>query len=133
MESAPDATNGKPRRSVRIIESTKAQDEFESIRGRLLQRLLDAEGRGAITRAADALAEQNIEVPEEQELQVQLLDHNDERRARAAIDVMTRLLEKQPPKKRPILERRLSRLEQEADDGELRASAGALRKAIRAA
>jgi hypothetical protein len=99
----------------------------------LLQRLLDADGRGAITRAADALAEQNIEVPEEQELQVQLLDHNDERRARAAIDVMTRLLEKQPPKKRPILERRLSRLEQEADDADLRASAGALRKAIRAA
>lgn len=127
------AGNEKPRRTARIVQPTRTQDEFELVRGRLLQRLLDAQGPSAITQAADALAEQRIDVPEEQELQVQLLEHSDERRARQAVDTIARLLAKQPPRKRPILERRLSRLEQAADDPELRASAGALRKAIRAA
>lgn len=123
----------KARRAVRIIQSTKTLGELESLRSRLLQRLLEAEGPSAITKAADALAEQQMEVPEEQELQVQLLEHSDERRALAAVDAIGRLLAKQPPKKRPILERRLCRLEEEADDANLRASAGALRKALRGA
>jgi hypothetical protein len=123
----------KPRRSVRIIQATPNSGGLEATRVRLLQRLLDADGRIAITRAAEALREQQIEVPEEQEHQVQLLDHNDERRARDAISVIRRLLERQPPKKRPIMERRLRRLEQEADEAETRQGAAALLKTIRAA
>src|SRR5690606_43987 len=106
----PEVANGeveKPRRSARIIQATPSGGDFEANRARLLQRLLDADGRIAITRAAEALREQQIEVPEEQEHQVQLLDHNDERRAREAMSVIARLLERQLPKKRPIMERRL--------------------------
>jgi hypothetical protein len=123
----------RPRRVARIIEATSNPGDFEATRARLLQKLLDAEGRGAITKAADALRDEQIAIPEEQEHQVQLLDHYDERRSRDAMTVISRLLERQPPKKRPIMERRLRRLEQEADEAETRASAAVLLKAIRAA
>jgi hypothetical protein len=131
--SAVEEPEAKPRRSARIIQATPAAGDFEATRYRLLQRLLDADGRIAITRAAEALREQQIDVPEEQEHQVQLLDHNDERRAREAITVISRLLERQTPKKRPIMERRLRRLEQEADEPETREGARALLKTIRVA
>jgi hypothetical protein len=123
----------RPRRAARIIEANLSTGDFEATRARLLRRLLEADGRSAITKAADALRDEQIEVPEEQEFHVQLLDHNNEARARDAISVLSRLLERQPPKKRPIMERRLRRLEQEADEVETRTSAALLLKTMRAA
>lgn len=125
----------KPRRAARIIAAPSAGrvDDAELIRARLMQRFLEADGRGAITRAANALAEQQVAIPEEQEHQVQLLEHTNEERVRDAMEAISRLLQRQPPRKRPILERRLRRLEQEADDPETRECAAALRRAIRVA
>lgn len=125
----------RPRRAARIIAAPTAGhvDDAELVRARLMQRFLEADGRGAITRAANALAEQQIAIPEEQEHQVQLLEHTNEERVRDAMEAISRLLQRQPPRKRPILERRLRRLEQEADDPETRECAAALRRAMRVA
>lgn len=125
-------TNGKPRRLARIVQANRtALDDAELLRQRLLERLLLSEGRSAITRAADALLEHSVAVPEEQELQLQLLEHVDERRARDAMAVLERLFRQQVPIKRPILEQRLRRLEDEAEEAETRVQAESLRRSIR--
>jgi hypothetical protein len=122
----------KPRRVARIaLNQTGALDEREVRRLRLLDRLVACEGRSAISRIADELRTHGFAVPEEQEIQLQLLEHVDERCARDAMQVMSRLLSGEAPIKRPILEQRLRRLEEEADEAETREQAAALRRQIR--
>jgi hypothetical protein len=133
-EEADETVEEKPRRAARIVQAqATAVDDVELLKQRLLQRLLNAEGRGAATKAVDALDAQQIAVPDEQEFQLQLLEHVDERRARAAMDVLARLFERQTPVKRPILDQRLRRLECEADDAETRDCAASLRRTLRVA
>jgi hypothetical protein len=120
------------RRAARIVKPVSADaDEHERLRLRLLDRVMLSEGRGAISRAATEYREHGFEFPEEQEIQLQLLEHFDESCARAALDMMTRLLETQEPIKKPILEQRLRRLEEYADEPVTRDAAAALRRAIR--
>ncbi len=121
----------KPRRVARIAQApTVVLDEKEARRQALLERLVSCEGRSAISRVAnDLLAEGGI--PAEQEYQLQLLEHVDESRVADAIEVLSRLLEEQAPIKRPILDRRLRRLEDEADERMVRDKAGELRRFIR--
>lgn len=133
-EPTPALDAEKPRRAARIVKATPTpSDDAQATRQRLLERLLLSEGRSAISRAAEALDEQQMVVPEEQEHQLQLLEHVDERRARAALEVIARLLQHETPVKRPILDQRLRRLEQEADDAETRVRAAQLRRALRVA
>lgn len=122
-----------PRRAARIVQArTPENDEQELRRRRLLQRVMDSEGRGAISRAADEYLESGFELPEEQEVYLQLLEHFNEERARQALDAMNRLLSAQPPIKRPVLDQRLRRLEEHADEATTRNMAAALRRTIRA-
>ena len=101
-----------PRRAARIVQLPRGDaDEREKLRLRLLDRLMASETRGAITRAADECLREGFAFPEEQPVQLQLLEHFDEERARDAITVLGRLLEEQPPHKKPILVQRLRRLE----------------------
>lgn len=131
---ADDEARDKPRRAARIIEAKKSEMTDEELRSqRLLERLLMSEGRTAISQAVDALDENGIRVPEEQEPQLQLLEHVDERRACEAMQVIARLLELEPPIKRPILDQRLRRLEDEAEEVQTREAAAALRRTIRVA
>ena len=133
-QSNGNGAHDKIRRTARIVQlSASAPDDDELRRQRLLDRLRCSEGRSAISRIADELIQSQLEVPEEQEVQLQLLEHVDERRARAAIEVMARLLQSQSPIKRPILDQRLRRLELEADEQETRDKAAALRRSIRVA
>jgi hypothetical protein len=126
----PAATADKPRRVARIAEArTVVMDEHDSRRHRLLERLATCEGRSAITRVADELLEEGI--PEEQQYQLQLLEHVDEQCAKNALGVLARLFENQEPIKRPILDRRLRRLEDEADELDVREQAGELRRFLR--
>ena len=122
-----------PRRAARIVQARIADnDEREVRRRRLLQRVMDSEGRGAISRAADEYLESGFVLPEEQEVYLQLLEHFNEERAREALDVMNRLLSAESPIKRPILDQRLRRLEEYADEDTTRNMAAALRRTIRA-
>jgi hypothetical protein len=139
--SATNAQNGRRgdapatpvRRTARIVQlDGKPLDEREIERRRLLQRLLDCEGRSAVSRAAEAYLEAGFEFPEDQEVQLQLLEHFNEDRARAAINVLQVIMAREAPKKRPVFEQRLRRLEEYADELVTREAAATLRRAIRA-
>lgn len=132
VKAAAEATD-KPRRVARIVQaSTVVLDERQARRQVLLERLANCEGRSAISRIADELL-QDGGIPEQQEYQLQLLEHVDEQRVLAAISVLQRLFEVQDPIKRPILDRRLRRLEDEADEPEVRHRAAELRRTVRCA
>jgi hypothetical protein len=121
-----------PRRSARIVQVVKNDaDERERERRRLLDRIMASETRGAITRTTDDYLRGGFELPAEQPFQLQLLEHFDEEKARCAVDVLTLLLAKDAPYKRPILEQRLRRLEEYGEDPSTRAAAAELRRAIR--
>jgi len=123
-----------PRRTARIVQVTRNDtDDQERQRLRLLDRLMAAETRGAITRTADEYAQAGFSFPEEQPVQLQLLEHFDEDRARGAIEILARLIgvSEEPPLKRPVLEQRLRRLEEYGEDSETREAAAELRRAIR--
>jgi hypothetical protein len=122
--------NGK-RRDVRIVQLGNHAVDVDERRRRLLDRLARAEGRSAISRVADDLVDGKFGIPKEQELQLQLLEHENEERAREAVFIIAELLQKQPPIKRPILDQRLRRLEEYAEDLIMRDAAAALRKSIR--
>jgi hypothetical protein len=135
LEDAPVAPKAKaepaPRRG-RIVQLARGDaDEREKLRERLLDRLMASETRGAITRAADEYIREGFSFPEEQPIQLQLLEHFAEERARDAIAVLSRLLGDQPPHKKPILVQRLRRLEEYADEQETQRVAEELRRSIR--
>lgn len=121
------------RRTARIVQlDGKPIDERELERRRLLQRLLECEGRSTISRAAEAYLSAGFEFPEDQEVQLQLLEHFNEDRARSAIHVLQSIVVREAPKKRPVFEQRLRRLEEYADELSTREAAATLRRAIRA-
>jgi hypothetical protein len=134
LKSAPAAVE-PPRRMARIAQAPTAAilDDDVLRRERLLERLAHSEGRIAITRIANELLNGPQPLPETQEVQLQLLEHVDERRARDAMDVLARLFTSQSPIKRPILDQRLRRLETEADEAETRDKAAQMRRSLRAA
>ncbi|HEX2730913.1 MAG TPA: hypothetical protein VHM70_04885 [Polyangiaceae bacterium] len=132
--NTPRLVEEKPRRVARIAAAAPTgllADEPEQKRERLLDRLITCEGRGAISRVANELLDHGG-VPDEQRYQIQLLEHVDERRAASALESLSRLLEKQAPIKRPILDQRLRRLEEEAEEALVRENARELRRKLRA-
>ena len=121
-----------PKRSARIVQlSANVGDEREKQRERLLERLMCSEGRGAISRAATEYEQAGFEFPEEQAVQLQLLEHFDEERAHNAVQTLERLLSEESPIKKPILEQRLRRLEEYADEATTREAAAQLRRSLR--
>ena len=125
------APNGSRRRAVRIVRAPE-KDEGKGNREQLLvDRLLRSQGRGAISRAADDIWECELVPPRDQKVQIQLLEHENENRARDAVFVMAELIQKESPVQRPVLDQRLRRLEQSAEDPITRDAAGALRRSIR--
>jgi hypothetical protein len=140
LEAAPNGSNGEAvstvvarrERSARIVQVTRGDaDGRERERQRLMDRLMASETRGAITRAADEYARAGFEFPEEQPVQLQLLEPFDEERARDAIGALAKLFGRENPLKKPILEQRLRRLEEYADEPATRTAAADLRRAIR--
>jgi hypothetical protein len=130
-----NGTNGSARRerSARIVSIARGDtDAKERDRQRLMDRLMASETRGAISRSADEYTRAGFDFPEEQAVQLQLLEHFDEERARGAIEVLSRLIAREVPLKKPILEQRLRRLEEYADEPSTRSAAAELRRAIRA-
>lgn len=130
---APTAASVPARRSARIVASgTRNADSAEVERERLLARLLASQGRAMISRAADECRRAGVEFPSSQAVQLQLLEHVDESLAREALATLGRLLAAEPPLKRPILEQRLKRLEDSADEEATRGAAAELRRSLRA-
>jgi hypothetical protein len=118
------------KRAARIVEALVA-DDSELERRHLLARLLDSEGSVAITRAANAYRKAGFEFPEEQPVQLKLLEHGDEGAVCAALDVLTALLDEQAPIQLPVFEQRLKRLEDAAEEADTRTRAAELRRVLR--
>lgn len=120
------------RRAARIVRlDGKPLDDNEIERRRLLQRLIDSEGRSAISRAADDYRSAGFEFPGEQDVHLQLLAHFNETLAGQAIEALTEIVARETVRKRPVLDQRLRRLEEYADEGSIREAAAALRRRIR--
>lgn len=130
-QPGPQEPRTAKRRAARIVRAEPGAGSQDHLRDRLLDRLVHSEGRGAISRAADDLWASAVEPPKEQAVQIQLLEHEDETRAQHAVFVMAELLQKESPIKRPILDQRLRRLEQSAEDPITRDAARALRRSMR--
>ncbi len=90
-----------------------------------------SDGRIAITRTARDYRQAGFEFPLEQGVMLQLLEHIDESLALSAIHALSRLLETEAALKRPVLEQRLRRLEEYAEDAQLREAAATLRRTLR--
>jgi hypothetical protein len=121
----------KKRREARIVQ--RKEDEIyetERTRRRLLSRYLAAEGRAAITHAADAYLGQGFALPPEQEVQLKLLEHFDEARAVEAVSALSLLIDEDDPIQLPVLRQRLRRLEDHAEDEKLRDAATELRRRL---
>jgi hypothetical protein len=121
------------RRAARIVQvNATGPDDREKQRLRLLERLLSSEGRVAISRAANDLRLAGFEFPLNQDVQLQLLEHNDENLARQAILQLKILLQSERPIKLPVISQRLRRLEDVGEDPVTRQAAAELRRLIRA-
>ena len=128
------STNGTGvvrRRTVRIVKVSDNVLTQSNREQQLLDRLVRSQGRGAISRAADDLWESKFVAPKRQEVQIQLLEHENEHRARDAVFVMAELLQRESPIQRPVLDQRLRRLEEFAEDPITRDAARALRRSMR--
>lgn len=127
-----DKRKDAPRSSRIVAPQTDIRSEREIEQDRLLDKLRVAEGRVAITKIADELFKGEFTLPQaDQLLQLQLLEHSDEARVRSAIEALSKILEQEPMKRSTVLDSRLRRLEELADDAETRTAASALRKRTR--
>ena len=113
-----------------VLAPNPDADPKHQERQRLLALFLAASGPAGITRAADAFFEAGFVLPEDQDAYVQLLEHSDERRVQLAIDKLSHILAGQLPKRRPIIEQRLRRIEDQAENLDTRQAAAALRRSL---
>jgi hypothetical protein len=108
---------GRGARGGRIVAAATGEVDPRTLeRERLLARLLEAEGRPNITRAANDLVQAGFELPDQQAVQLQLLEHQDEAQVKDAIERLSVVLANEPPSRRAVLESRLRRIEEYADD-----------------
>ena len=94
---APDASAetdgpGKGKRVARMVSAPKVLEGSELARADLLSRVLDSNGSGPITRAVNAYRKRGFEFPEEQPIQLKLLEHADEAEVCRALSVLAGLL-----------------------------------------
>jgi hypothetical protein len=129
---APREKTPAPKRVARIVQApATSADDREREREKLLARVLVAEGRSAVTRAAREYAGAGFEFPCDQATQLKLLEHLDEDVIRGALEALAQIFEGEPVTKRPLLEQRLKRLEDAADDAATRSAASELRRSLR--
>jgi hypothetical protein len=97
-------------------------------RNKRLARLLAAEGRHAISRVTELYLAAGFSLPLDQEIQLQLLEHSNEERVRDALSTLMVLFEREPPRRKTVLDARLRRLEENAEERATRELATALRR-----
>lgn len=124
---APATPANGPRRIAPVKSLSDGERELE----RLIAKLNVAEGRVAITEAANALFKSGHPLPEDQQVHVQLLEHDDETRVCDAIHRLTAILDDELPKRPQVLDARLRRLEEFADEAETRSLAKQLRRQLK--
>lgn len=128
VAKAIEAATGKPGRIV--LAPPPQADPHAQDRQRLLGKLLGAEGRPAITKAANEFLKHGFTLPQEQDVYLQLLEHSKEDRVRDAIAALATILLGELPKRRAVLESRLRRIEEYAEDEATRTAATDLRRQV---
>jgi len=121
--------NGKPGGRI-VLAPAPSADPRTAERQKLLGKLLLAAGRPGISKAADEFIKAGFTFPEEQDVYLQLLEHAKEEHVRTAIDVLSTILAGELPKRRAVLESRLRRIEQFAEEPSTRAAAERLRRRV---
>lgn len=91
---------------------------------------MNAQGRPAVTKAANEFFKAGHTPPEEQDVYLQLLEHADEARVCEALTALARVLLAELPKRRAVLESRLRRIEELAEDAATRTAAADLRRQV---
>ncbi|MCC6526539.1 MAG: hypothetical protein IT373_28075 [Polyangiaceae bacterium] len=132
-----EPANGRRRLAVRhdgarIVAGTGngSGDPRQAERERLLERLLGAEGHLAISKAAHAYVTAGFEYPRLQQAWLQLLEHADEGTVMRAIAELGDILASESPVRRAVLDSRLRRLEELAEEDATRVAAANLRRTI---
>jgi hypothetical protein len=113
-----------------VLAAPPEADPRTAERQKLLGRLLLAEGRPKISKAADDFLKAGFTLPEEQDVYLQLLEHADEERVRTAIGRLVHILSGELPRRRAVLESRLRRIEQFAEEAATREAAERLRRLV---
>lgn len=121
-------TTPKPGRIV--LAPPPQRDERANERQRLLGKLLGAEGRPNITKAANEFLGAGFTFPEDQDVHLKMLEHSDEDRVRDAIDALASLLVGELPQRKAVLESRLRRIEEMAEEVATREAAARLRRQV---
>ncbi len=138
LENERRAGQGRRRRAepgkragARIVGGpTGTTDPQELERERLLDRVLAAEGRPSITNAVNAFLDAGFEFPRSQQVWLQLLEHKDEERVVEAIAQLTEILDEEEAERRAVLESRLRRIEEYADEPTTKEAAASLRRLL---
>lgn len=130
--TAPPTRVPAPHSSARHVSPSapRAQTPEDSVRKALVARLLEVEGRAEIARAADAYFAAGFELPMDQPVLLKLLEHTDEARVRDALAALDRMLATQPAARRTILDARVRRLEEHAEERATRELATRVRRRV---
>jgi hypothetical protein len=92
-------------------------------RDKRLAKLLAAEGRAAVTKTCEAYLRAGFALPDEQDVMLKILDHQEDERVLHVLAALSKLLDTEAPRRRAVLEARLRRLESDSDDAGVRALA----------
>jgi len=120
-------TTPKPNRVV-AAPTPRNVDPRELERQKLLGKLLGAEGRPNITKAANEFLGAGFTFPDDQDVHLKLLEHSDEAFVRDALGAL--MLTGDLPKRRAVLESRLRRIEEFAEEQTTREAAAQLRRKV---
>jgi hypothetical protein len=120
-----------PRSAPRIVLPTNPNaDPRNAERRRLLGKLLSATGPGPISKVADEFLAAGFVFPDDQEVYLQLLEHLSEQRVHEAVDALSKILAGELPKRKHLLDQRLRRIEEHAEEPSTRQAASALRRLV---
>lgn len=126
-----EAKSVAPKAAARIVLAPNPNtDPKHTERRRLLDKLLAAAGAGPISKVAEEFLAAGFVFPDEQEIYLQLLEHADETRVGEAVDALAKILVGELPKRKPVLDQRLRRIEEHAENPATRETASALRRLI---
>jgi hypothetical protein len=120
-------TTPKPNRVV-AAPTPRNLEPRELERQKLLGKLLGAEGRPQITKAANEFLGAGFTFPDDQDVHLKLLEHSDEAFVRDALGAL--MLTCDSPKRRAVLESRLRRIEEFAEEQATREAAAQLRRKV---
>lgn len=120
-------TTPKPNRVV-AAPTQRTVDPRELECQKLLGKLLAAEGRPLITKAANEFLGAGFAFPDDQDVHLKLLEHSDEAVVRDALGALMLICDL--PKRRAVLESRLRRIEEFAEEQSTRDAAAQLRRKV---